>query len=218
MLTHPPPVEVGAVVVGALSGGMHAVNRKSDAIGTFTIALATGLGGGMLRDVLLADGPPLALRAPLYLPVVAAAAVAALLFASWLARIALLLSVLDALLLGLWTVMGAERAFAHGLPVGSVIFLGTITAIGGGVLRDLLSDTVPAVLRRGELHATAALIAAAVFSFLVRFGRAPLFAAEVAALIVAAALRLLAMRWHLTAPEPFDLPAWWRNRRRAARP
>ena len=63
-MTPPIAIEVGAVVVGAISGGIHAVGRKADAIGTFIIALATAVGGGILRDVLIGDGAPLALRRP----------------------------------------------------------------------------------------------------------------------------------------------------------
>jgi len=214
MLKVPTAIEVGAVIIGALSGAIHAVGRKADAIGTFTIALATGVGGGILRDVLIGDGAPLALRVPLYLPAVAIVSLAALLFANGLARVTRALVVIDALLIGFWTVMGAERAFAHALPATAAVFLGTVTATGGGVLRDLLSGETPTLFRKGELYVTAAFLAALVYVALLRFVRAPLPIAELATIGFGTSLRLLAMRWHLTAPEPFDLPGWWRRRRR----
>ena len=86
MLRVPLAVEVAAVGVGALSGGVHADGRKADAIGTFSLALATGVGGGIVRDLLLGADPPAALRVPIYLPGVALAAVLALMFASWQRR------------------------------------------------------------------------------------------------------------------------------------
>ena len=87
MLHVPVPVEVTAVVIGALSGALHAVNRKTDVVGTFALALSTGVGGGILRDILIGVTPPVALSNPRYLPVVAVAALLAMLFAKWLARL-----------------------------------------------------------------------------------------------------------------------------------
>jgi uncharacterized membrane protein YeiH len=208
MLKLPIWIELGAVIIGALSGGIHAVGRKSDAIGTFAVALATGVGGGMLRDILIGKGPPLALTAPLYLPTVAVAALVALLFASWLARVHSVLEVLDAVLLGLWTVMGTERALAHGLPGMAVVFLGTVTATGGGILRDVLSGEAPAAFKKGELYISAAFLAAVAYIGCARGLHTPPFVAEIVCVGVATGLRFVAMRWHITAPEPFDLPGW----------
>ena len=213
MLTPPIAIEVGAVVVGALSGGIHAVGRKADAIGTFIIALATGVGGGILRDVLIADGTPLALRRPIYLPVVAVVSLVVLLFASWLARMAKVLVVVDAILLGFWTVMGTERAVAHQLPTAAVIFLGTLTASGGGILRDLLSGEVPAAFHKGELYVTAAFLGAVAYVVVRQVIAAPPLVAEAVAIAVTAGLRLAALRWQIHGPEPFDLPGWWQRRR-----
>src|SRR4051794_21359059 len=112
MLRVPVAVELATVVIGALSGALHAVNRKADIVGTFSLAMSTGVGGGMLRDLLIGVSPPVALSQPLYLPVVAAAALLAMLFAGSLARLRSVLMPVDALLLGFWTVIGTEQALA----------------------------------------------------------------------------------------------------------
>jgi uncharacterized membrane protein YeiH len=213
MLILPTAVEVGAVVVGAISGAVHAVERKTDLVGTFIIALATGVGGGVLRDVLIGAGPPVALRAPFYLPAVAVVAIVAMLFANWIARMATFLRVMDAILLGLWVVMGTERALAHGFRTSPALFLGTVTATGGGVMRDLLLGQAPTALSRGELYISAAFLGAVIHVSLVRGLGVQPQAGEVAAIAGTTVIRLLALRWHITAPEPFDLPAWWRRRR-----
>ncbi len=215
MMRVPLAVEVAAVVIGALSGGIHAVGRKADAIGTFSLALATGVGGGIVRDILIGADPPTALRVPAYLPGVALAALLALMFASWIARANRVLDGLDAVLLGLWTVMGADKAMAYELPLPSVIFLGVVTATGGGVLRDLLSGSTPASFHKGELYVTAAFIAAIVYAALARTTSLPPWFVRLAAIATATAIRLAALRWRITAPEPFDLPRWWQQRRRS---
>src|SRR3954463_14799742 len=131
MLHVPVPIELTAVVIGALSGALHAVNRRADVVGTFSLAMSTGVGGGLLRDILIGVSPPVALAHASYLPVVAAAALLAMLFAGWLARLEAVLAPLDALLLGLWALSGTEQAIAHHLPVTSAVFVGTVTAVGG---------------------------------------------------------------------------------------
>jgi len=204
MLKVPLAVELSAVIVGALSGATHAVERKADVVGTFVLALATGVGGGLLRDILIRAGPPVALSGPYYLPVVAAAALVAVVFAGSVARLTRSLAVVDALLLGLWTVMGTEQTLAHGLPVTSAVFVGTLTAVGGGVMRDVLTGQTPAILLRGELHATAAFAGAVVYA-LIRSTGLPRWVAELATVATAASLRLAARRWHITAPTPAEI-------------
>jgi uncharacterized membrane protein YeiH len=214
MLIEKIPVfwEGAAVIIGALSGGVHAAKSGADIVGIFVLALATSLGGGMLRDILIADGPPAALVHPMYLIVVAVASFVTLFLASWLARVQRLLVPLDALLLGLWTLIGLERAMAHHLPLTSAIFLGTMTATGGGIIRDVLSGSRPDVLSKGELNVTAAFLAAVVGAGASRVPHAPPVAGEVGTILVGFGLRLAAVRWHLTAPSPGDLPRWLRGR------
>jgi uncharacterized membrane protein YeiH len=125
-----------------------------------------------------------------------------------------LLVVLDAFLMGLWVVIGTERAFAFGLPVMSSIFLGTVTATGGGMLRDVVSGESPQVLKKGELHVTAALIAATLDSILIRSLTLPALLGQMTTVAVAAGIRLGALRWHVTAPTPGDVTELWRRWRR----
>ena len=174
MLKVPLAIELGAVVFGALSGALHAVGRKADVVGTFSLAMSTGVGGGMLRDLLIGVSPPVALAHARYLPVVALAAVGAMLFAGALVRLKRSLAIVDALLLGFWTVMGTEQALGHHLPVVSAIFVGTVTAVGGGAVRDVLSGETPVVFLPGELYAIAAFVGAVAYAtIVVAVGAAP---------------------------------------------
>ena len=109
------------------------------------------------------------------------------------------LLVADALGLALFSVAGAQIAEAAGLPAVSVVVLGTVTGVGGGVIRDVLSAEVPFVLRRGNLYASAVILGIAVYLFLESIG-VPRQAASLTGMALIAALRLAAIRWELELP------------------
>lgn len=213
MLRVPVPVELTAVVIGALSGALHAFKRKADVVGTFSLAMATGVGGGMLRDILIGVSPPVALSSKLYLPVVALAALVAMLFAGWLAHFQSALANVDALLLGLWAIIGIEQAVAHHLPAPSVVFVGTVTAVGGSAVRDLLTNETPMVFLPGELYAIAAFAGAVTYPLVVQVAGLPAWAGQLSTVGTACGVRLLALHWHLHTPTPVDLFARWRGTR-----
>jgi uncharacterized membrane protein YeiH len=214
MFTVPVVIEVLGLVAGALSGALHGMRHRVDLIGMCVLSLTTSLGGGLLRDVLIGQGPPVAMREPRYLMAVVCAVVIAVVLASWLARIRRILQVVDALLLGLWVAMGSEKALLVGLPISSAIFLGVVTPTGGGLMRDLLTGERPQLVSRGELHVTVAVIAAVEYVIL-RALPLPVLVGELVTIGSAATLRLLAMAHHWQAPGPFDLARWWKQRRSA---
>lgn len=146
--------------VFALSGGVAGL-RRLDVFGVVTVALAAGTAGGIARDVLLGETPPLAIRDWRYLAAAALASVVVLLWQRDIGRAAVVVVVLDAAGLGLFTVAGTLKALALGVePVGAVA-VGVLTGIGGGMVRDLLVGEIPLVLRR-DIYALAALAGATV--------------------------------------------------------
>jgi uncharacterized membrane protein YeiH len=156
-------MELTAIVAGALAGAIFAASLRLDAVGIGALAVVGGLGGGVLRDVLLGT-VPLALQRPVYLYTVAGAAFIGLFFASLVERLRLLLAMVDTLALGLFATVGASRALLFELPVMSAIMLGVVTGIGGGLLRDVMvGDVPPVALRRGPPYATAALAGSALY-------------------------------------------------------
>jgi uncharacterized membrane protein YeiH len=162
-----------AIVAGALSGGAHAVRKNFDAVGVLSLAITTGIGGGLLRDVLLSVGPPLALVRPHYLDVVVVSAVVAFFFSRQMSRFAKLLGLYDTLALGFFAVAGTDRALAVGLPIPGALLCGVITAVGGSIIRDVLCNDVPDILTPGHLQATPALLGAAVYVIGERVVHAP---------------------------------------------
>ncbi len=199
----PYALEMTAVTFGALSGALHATRKGLDPVGVFTIAVLCAVGGGIIRDVLLQGGVPVFLSTPVYLSIAAFAAVVGT-FLAGLVRAALpVINVVDTLLIGLWVVLGAEKALLVDLSYSTAILLGVLTATGGGLLRDLLCKEVPSVVRAGEWYAAVAIIAALIFVTLVALGT-PIDVAELATIVAAALIRSGALRFGWRTPTAYD--------------
>jgi uncharacterized membrane protein YeiH len=193
-------LDLVGIFVFAISGGLVAVRKDLDMFGVLVLAGITGLGGGFARDVLIGAVPPAALADWRYLMVPVAAGLVAFWFHPGLGRREPLVNVFDAAGLGLFCVTGALKALAYGLGPVPAALMGLLTAIGGGVLRDLLAGRVPIVLR-GELYATPALVGAGAAVVGVQAGLAP-GAVAVPAAVACFGWRVLAMRRGWGAPRP----------------
>ena len=214
----PAAVDLAAIVIGALTGGLLAAREGFAVSGVLLLAISGGLGGGLIRDVLLAQGPPVAMTDPAYLPTVAITAGVTFYFSGWLSRLTGLLVVLDAVTLGFFTVIGAQKAQLLGLPSASVVFVGTLTAVGGAVIRDVLLAQRADIVQPGPYNAVAALLGAAALTVLAGpLGLPPL---PVAALVIVlvAALRVLSVWRGWEAPVAVDLPQRARTRLQRRRP
>lgn len=202
LLTIPPPIDLAAVLVGGLSGSLLAARKRFDLVGVATLAIVAGLGGGIIRDVLLAHGPPAALRDSRYLIVALIAALVGFYKSADIARIGRLLTVVDAANLGIYTVVGALKALYAGIAPMPAAFLGIITAVGRGVLRDVLAGDTPGLFHTGELYALVSALGSALFVALRESELVSSTVAAVAAIAVMFVLRLLAVRYGWTAPRP----------------
>jgi len=187
-------LDLSGVGIVALSGALLAVRKGFDVVGVTALALAAGLGGGMIRDVLLGALPPRALTHATYL----LAALAAALFHPALARLDTGVRLLDAVGLGLFAVSGAAASLDAGLSPLPAILLGVVSGVGGGVVRDVLALETPLVLHR-DIYALAALLGAGTF---VGATRAGLPTPETSLIAIAAtiALRVLAIHFGWRAP------------------
>ena len=190
--------EIAAISLGALGGAL-ALRREQgspyDTIGLLGLGLISGVGGGVVRDVLLGDGPPLALQHPSYLAYALCGALAAILFGKSVGpRMLALINLVDALALGLFTVAGSTRTMNYGLGFLPCLMLGVTTAVGGGALRDVFSGHVPATFKEGELYALVSTVAAALFLAVQRVG-VPINQAAFLGTTAGFILRLLAIRY-----------------------
>ncbi len=201
-LTHPSVVLVALDLVGifvfAITGALVAVRKELDVFAVLVLAGTTGLGGGFLRDVLIDATPPAALADWRYLLVPAAAGLVTFFCHPALGRKEPVINVLDAAGLSLFCVTGALKALAFGLGPLPAALMGMLTAIGGGMVRDVLTGRVPLVFR-GELYATPALVGALVAVLGHQAGlRTAVVAGPAAALCFG--WRVLAMRRGWNAP------------------
>jgi uncharacterized membrane protein YeiH len=150
------------VFANGLLGGAVARSLRMDLFGFGALGIISGLGGGVIRDVLLQHGPPVALLSPAYIPTaLAGAGVAFLVRVEHRAWDRLFLLV-DAAAISLWAAAGALRTLSAGLGWLPAVLLGTITAIGGGVSREVILGQVPSVFTEGPLYATVAMVVAAI--------------------------------------------------------
>jgi len=204
-----------AVGVGSLQGALFAAgfrDRRLDLLGVAIIGIATGFGGGILRDLLLAR-IPLALESNWYLPVATGAALLGMLLERIFRRLGPFLTALDALTIGLFGAIGTTAALATGLPEVPSIFVGVLAAVGGSILRDLLLNVPIALMHVGSLYAAAALAGAAALVVLRAVG-APVLVAAIVCVVVTFAVRVLAVLLHWSLPEQQSLRRvrWIRRR------
>jgi uncharacterized membrane protein YeiH len=203
-VTVPPAWDLLATFAGALSGGLAAVKRKFDITGVVTLAIVVGMGGGIIRDVLLQKLGIAAFSDNRYLLTALVAATIAFFFAGGVKKLSKPMMYVNAVSLGLFVVVGSDKALRAGMTMLPAIMLGVITATGGGLLRDLLSREVPVILRPGALYSTVAILGATVYVLCVSWlGVVKEFAA-LFAISLSVGLRLLAMWRGWQGPEPRD--------------
>lgn len=196
----------------ALSGSMIGVKKKLDFFGVVISGVVTATGGGMMRDILLGKIPPMAFVDPRY--VIAAAITSAILFLiarikreQYVARADLvdqINNVVDALGLGAFTVIGVQSVEAAGYGDNAFfsIFIGVITAVGGGALRDIFLNEMPFILYK-RVYMVASMLGAAVYVDLRRLGFDE-SAATLPVVILVFVVRMLATRYHWDFPKAIE--------------
>ena len=184
----------------AVTGAFKAIEHKSDIVGVILLATITGVAGGVLRDIVFARIPPLAIINPLYLLITVSTGVVIFFLYRALKKHLNLFLKFDAIGLGVFTIIGAIFAYnLFGLNFLAMTFAGLLTAIGGGILRDVFVNEVPIVFVK-ELYASASFIGVVTFFGLLAAG-ADLNIAAVPSIVAVTALRLLAMRHNWNLPQ-----------------
>ena len=184
----------------ALSGGMLGVHKRFDLFGILFLSFVVAVVGGMLRDVLIGAVPPVAITQLHYFAI---SMVCGLITFFWYPKVESRqrqILLLDAVGLGLFAVIGAQKAIDHGINPLMAAILGMMTGIGGGMARDVLAGDIPFVLR-ADLYALAALAGGAIVSIGTVMGAKPTYPLFLGA-AVCIFLRLMAIYYNWRAPLP----------------
>jgi uncharacterized membrane protein YeiH len=195
--------DLTAVGLGGVQGALFASGfrgqRRLDLLGVAIIGVMIGMGGGLIRDLLLGVAPA-TLQSNWYLLVATGAALVGMLLAGVFQRVNRLIVVLDAVVIGMFGAFGTSKALALGLPVVPAVFVGVCAAVGGGVLRDVLMGLPVAIMHVGSLYAVAAAAGCVVLAVSASFGL-PLVGAAIAGIAVTTVIRILAVVFDLSLPE-----------------
>jgi len=214
LFTIPLALDLTAVAVGAIQGAMFAARlteRRIDLLGVALIGVIVGLGGGILRDLLL-NQRPAAISDNWYLPVATAAALLGMLLLRVFTRLNGLIIALDAVTIGLFGAIGTSKALAYGVPVVPAVFVGVISAVGGSILRDVALNLPIALMHVGSLYAIAATAGSVLLVVLVALGVNVVVAGS-ACVVVTTLTRLGSVRFGWSLPEQRALGSWrvWRR-------
>ncbi|WP_407317623.1 TRIC cation channel family protein [Isoptericola halotolerans] len=153
-------LEVAAVFVAAVSGALAAVRKRFDLFGVLVLAWVCGLGGGILRDVLIGDTPPVGISSWRLVVAAVAAGLVTFVLHPGLARLRRSVVVLDAAALSLFVVQGTTKSLELDAGLLASLVVGVLTGIGGGVLRDMLVGETPLIFADRQLYAVPAILGA----------------------------------------------------------
>ena len=214
----PTWVDLASVIVGSAGGVAVARSRHLDAVGFVGLALLCGLGGGLIRDVMMQVGSVYMLDSPFAIPASAATALVAFLFPRPLDRAGSLLEWLDIAAVALFALVGTDKALVYGLLPASCLLMGIMTGVGGGMLRDVFLGEVPRIFQRSNLYAVCALAGSATYyAAVVLFSVSKLWAGLLC-IAVTIGLRRWSLRFDVQTPADVDLgPQLVAPVRRAAR-
>jgi uncharacterized membrane protein YeiH len=204
MLTFDTHLQLALDLVGvfafALSGGLVAVKKRLDLFGVLVLAGAAALGGGVMRDVLIGALPPVGISDWRLLTCALVAGIVTFLYHPGVERISRFVRVLDAVGLAVFAVGGSLTALGAGANAIPAVIVGGITAVGGGMVRDVLAGQVPEVLRR-EMYALPALLGSILVVAAHHFDLISPFVVWGCVLLVFG-LRMAAVILHVNAPKP----------------
>jgi len=158
-------LDIFGTLVFAISGILTAIDNDFDLVGSAIIGLVTAVGGGTLRDILLGATPVGWLHDSNYIFTVILALILSYTLKNSILKLRKSMFLFDTIGIGLFTILGVKKGLLYDLPTSSIIMMGVVSAVFGGVIRDVLTNVVPLIFRK-EIYATACIIGASVFLLL----------------------------------------------------
>ena len=166
VLTIPFWLELAASLTGGISGAMSAVRARYDLFGVCCIAIVTGLAGGIIRDILLQNYGIYAFQKPQLIVACVVAGIIVFYFSRLTTYLDPVVNLLDNLSVALWAIISVGKSMSAGMDIIPAAILGTITAVGGGICRDVCMNREPISFQAGALYGTAAFIGALVYALM----------------------------------------------------
>lgn len=197
-------LDLVGVFAFAVSGCLLAARKNFDITGGLILGLMVGLGGGMMRDVLLGEVPR-SLQSPVYMVPVALASLLVYLLGHRAERARVLIIVFDAVGLSVFAVTGTWIAMTAGMPIASAVLLGVLTATGGGLLRDVVANENPALFNGSDLYLIPAASGALLTAIAIEVG---LWGAPAAVVIAAFVFAFRILAWLLQWRVPQPMRGW----------
>lgn len=200
----PPWLDLTSVVVGALTGCIVAKKRNLDLVGFIALSILCGLGGGLLRDMVMQRGGVYMLDSHYAIPGTVIIALVTSFFPTPFFSNPAALEWSDILSVSLFAISGTDKAVVWGLNPWAVVLMGTLTAVGGGMLRDVFLGDIPRIFRKSNLYALCAVAGSLSYLFCVAIGFNKIVCALVCTLVTVG-LRRTSMRYHIMSPANVDL-------------
>lgn len=201
--------EIIGIIAFAISGAIVGIKKHFDIFGIIVLGVITAVGGGALRDITLGIIPPTMFKNPIYVVVAfmtscvtfGVAAIVRVKFNKNKQFFVEVVNFFDAIGLGVFAVTGTNTAIVHGFEHNAflAIFVGVITGIGGGMVRDVLAGKVPFVLFK-DIYASAAIVGAGIYYFMYTNHYNPILSV-VLAIVITIVIRMLASYYHLGLPK-----------------
>ncbi len=203
-------IEIIGTIAFAFSGTMVAIEKKLDLFGVIILGLATAVGGGMIRDVILGIHPPMMFRNSIYVKISVVVSVVIFLIVYWnnqfltskyMQVYTVIMNLFDAIGLGAFTVIGINTAYNAGFQDKTLLLIavGMITGVGGGMIRDIFAGQTPAVLRK-HIYASASFVGAITCVFIIRSSIGYSSAMVIGALLVIV-IRFFASKYRWNLPK-----------------
>lgn len=204
-LTLPIWLDLMAVMVGSLSGALTACERKLDLVGAVGLSMICGLGGGLIRDTIMQSGGVYMISSAYAIPSSVATGIVVFFFHGGFGRLDRLIEWVDIVGVGLFAAAGTDKAAVFGLLFMACLLMGTVTGIGGGMLRDVFLGDVPRIFRRGNLYALCAIAGAGTYYLAAIPAHLNKTIAVALCVVVTVGLRRWSLRYNILSPADIDL-------------
>ena len=191
-------------LVFAISGAMAASHKKLDLFGAAFIALITAVGGGTIRDLFLGETPVSWMKDVTYVYIILGGVGLTFLFRTVLAKLTRTLFLFDAIGIGVFSILGLQKALILDLHPIVAVMMGMFSAVLGGVLRDTMINRIPLIFRK-EIYALACIIGGSIFLMLENIGLRFEISATISILLIIT-IRMLSIKYHISLPtiDSFD--------------